>query len=144
MKVGSTKPSKQRNALRKVKNHQVNKLFITRLDEALQAEYGVKRMPLRVNDSVKIISGEFEGIEGKVLSIDKHKRRVTIEEATLQKRDGSNYYVPVAVSKLVLTKFETKAAKKKVDPWREDKMMGRKLKLETLDQGAPKKTKGDK
>ncbi len=144
MRITSKKPGKQRRALHKVKNHQVSKLFTIPLDEALQAQYGVKRMPLRIGDSVRIESGEFEGIEGSILSLDKKKRRVTIEEATLEKRDGSNYYVPIAVSKLILTKFENKKAKKKVDPWREDRMMGRKEKLEEILPMAPKKEKGGK
>ncbi len=144
MKVKSKKPVKQRNALRNVKNHQVSKLFTVPLDEGLQIEHGVKRMPLRVGDSVRIISGEFEGIEGKLLSIDKKTRKVTIEEATLQKRDGSNYYVPIAVSKLILTKFEEKKAKKKIDSWRLERMMDRKMKLEEDISSSPKKTKGVK
>lgn len=144
MRIKSKKPVKQRSALRKIKNHQVSKIFTIPLDEPMQAQYGVKRMPLRIGDSVRIESGEFEGIEGSILSIDKKKRRVTIEEATLQKRDGSNYFVPVAISKLTLTKFETKKAKKKIDAWREDRMIGRKEKLEEILPTAPKKVKGGK
>ncbi len=144
MRITSKKPGKQRRALQKIKNHQVSKLFTIPLDEALQAQHGVKRMPLRIGDSVRIESGEFEGIEGSILSLDKKKRRVTIEEATLQKRDGSNYYVPIAVSNLILTKFENKKAKKKVDPWREDRMMGRKERLEEIIPTAPKKDNGGK
>ncbi|WP_457558096.1 50S ribosomal protein L24 [Candidatus Harpocratesius sp.] len=139
VRVKSKKPSKQRNALRKIKNHQVSKLFTVRLDENLQAEYGVKRLPVRKNDSVRIISGQFEGIEGKVLDILKKARKVTIEEATLQKRDSSNYFVPVPISKIVITKF----GEKKMDPWRE-KMIDRKEKLEVVTSTSPKKGKSSK
>ena len=135
MYIKSKKPSKQRQALYNVKNHQVSKLFTVPLDEALQEEYGIKRLPLRKDDYVRVISGEFNGIEGKVLSVSKVSRKITIEECALQKKDGKNYNVPISVSKVVLTKFAMK--KNKLDPWRE-KMIERKSKLE-LAESAPKK-----
>ncbi len=139
VRVKSKKPSKQRNALRKVRNHQVSKLFTVPLDENLQTEWGIKRLPVRKDDSVRIIAGEFVGIEGKILEIHKKVRKVTIEEATLQKRDGSNYFVPIPVSKIILTKF----GEKKMDAWRE-KMIDRKEKLELVESRSPKKVKGGK
>ncbi len=135
MKIRSKKPSKQRNALRKVMNHQTSKIFTVRMDDTLQGEYGIKRLPLCKDDSVRVIAGEFDGIEGKILSLNKKTRRVTIEECTLEKKDGSNYYVPISVSKLVLTKLATE--KNKVDPWRL-KIIERKQKLEVVG-GGPKK-----
>jgi len=140
VKVNSVKPVKQRNALRKVKNHQISKLFTVPLSEALQEEYGVKRMPVRKDDFVRIVSGNFTDIEGKVLSVNKKTRKLTIEEATLQKRDGSNYYMPVSVSNVILTKF----GGKKMDPWRVNRMMERKQKLELAEPTSPKKGKGGK
>ena len=139
VRVKSKKPTKQRNALRKVKNHQVSKLFTVPLDENLQVEWGIKRLPVRKDDSVRIIAGEFVGIEGKVLGINKKNRKVTIEEATLQKRDGSNYSVPIPVSRVTLTKF----GEKKMDAWRE-KMIDRKEKLKMVEPMSPKKAKGGK
>lgn len=141
VRVLSKKPGKQRKALYRVKHHQASKLFTAPLDFSLQEIYGVKRLPVRVDDSVRIVAGEFEGIEGKVLSLNKKTRRLTIEEATLQKRSGENYYVPVSVSKIVITKLETKRAKRKVDPWRE-RVMDRKMKMEELRPTSPKKKGG--
>jgi large subunit ribosomal protein L24 len=94
---------------------------------------------VRKDDSVRIIAGEFVGIEGKVLGINKKNRKVTIEEATLQKRDGSNYSVPIPVSRVTLTKF----GEKKMDAWRE-KMIDRKEKLKMVEPMSPKKAKGGK
>ena len=141
VRVLSKKPGKQRKALYKVKHHQASKLFTAPLDTSLQEVYGVKRLPVRVDDSVRIVAGEFEGIEGKVLSCNKKTRRLTIEEATLQKRSGENYYVPVSISKIIITKLETKRAKRKVDPWRE-RIMDRKMKMEEIKSVSPKKKGG--
>jgi len=135
MKVKSKKPSRQRSALMKAKNHQVSKLFTVPLDTTLQEEWGVQRLPLRKDDFVRVASGEFEGIEGKVLTLNKKTRKITIEECTLQKKSGENYYAPISVSKVILTKFTTK--KNKMDPSRE-KMIERKMKLEAEDI-SPKK-----
>ena len=141
VRVLSKKPGKQRKALFKVKHHQASKLFTAPLDISLQEVYGIKRLPVRVDDSVRIVAGEFEGIEGKVLSCDKKTRRLTIEEATLEKRSGENYYVPIAISKIVITKLETKRAKRKVDPWRE-RIIDRKMKMEEIKPTSLKKKGG--
>lgn len=135
MRIKSNKPNKQHVALTELHNHQVSRLFTVPLDEALQEQWGIQRLPLRKDDFVRVISGEFIGIEGKILNVDKKARKVTIEECTLQKKDGKNYYVPISVANIILTKFAMK--KNKIDPWRE-KVINRKKKLEIV-QGSPKK-----
>lgn len=139
VRVNSKKPRKQRSALQKVKNHQVSKLFTAPIDESLQEIYGIKRIPVRVGDSVRIIKGEFVGIEGKVTSMNKKTRKLIIEEATLQKQSGENYFVPISVSNIIITKFETEKAGKKIDPWRENRIIERKEKLDLIESLAPKK-----
>lgn len=141
MKVKSKKPTKQRNAIRRAKNHEVSKLFTVPLDETLQEEWGIKRLPLRVDDHCRITKGEFSGIEGKILSKNKKTRKVTIEETSQEKKDGTSFFTPIAPSKLILTKLATK--KNKIDPWRE-KMIDRMQKLEEIKISAPKKTGGKK
>ena len=141
MKVKSKKPTKQRNAINRAKNHQVSKLFTIPLDESLQEEWGVKRLPLRVDDQCRITKGEFSGIEGKILSKNKKTRKVTIEETSQEKKDGSSFFTPIAPSKLILTKLASK--KNKIDPWRE-KMIDRMQKLDEIKSESPKKTGGKK
>ena len=141
MKVKSKKPTKQRNALLKVKNHQVSKLFTIPLDEKLQEEWGVKRLPLRVDDQCRITKGEFSGIEGKILNKNKKTRKVTIEETSQEKKDGTSLFTQIALSKSILTKLASK--KNKIDPWRE-KMIDRMQKLEEIKSQSPKKTGGKK
>ena len=131
MKVNSKKPSKQRRALRKLKNHQVSKMFTVPLSKELQAEWGIKRLPLRQGDTVRVVKGDFVDIEGEVLDKNKKSLTVTIEECTIEKRDGSEYYVPIPPSKLLLTKFSGKKDRIE-DPWRRDKMIERKQKLDEL------------
>lgn len=121
MKVRSRKPRKQRNARRRVKPHQRSKLLRVRVDEEITHEWGIKRLPVRKDDQVRVIAGEFVGVEGKVLEVRKRDLKVIVEECMQEKKDGSSYYVPISPNKLVLVKF---GEKKKLDPWRE-KMMNR-------------------
>lgn len=135
MSTKSKKPTKQRNAQRRAKYHQVHKLFTVPLDKSLQEEWGVKKMPIRKDDVVKVVKGEFEGIQGKILSIDKKMLKVTIEECTFEKKNGQTGYQKIHVSKLLLMKFADK--KGKIDPWRL-KIIQRKSKLELEEEVAAK------
>ena len=45
-----------------------------------------KKLHIKVGDTVKIISGESKGQEGKVLSVDRNKMRATIEGINLVKK----------------------------------------------------------
>jgi ribosomal protein uL24 len=125
MRVKSKKPKKQRSALQNLKQHQISKIFMVRLDEPLQEEWGIKRLPLRKDDEVRVIKNEMVDVEGKVLSLNRRTRTIEIEECTLEKKNGATYYVPISPSNVILTKF----GGKKMDPWRQ-KMIDRKQKLE--------------
>jgi ribosomal protein uL24 len=114
MKVTSKKPGKQRKMLYNYKNHQRSKLLSTRVADFLRDEYGIKRLPLRVNDQVRITRGEFKAFEGTVLEITKDQR-AKIKEAQFEKTDGTNFNPPIHISNLVITKL---AEEKKMDPWR--------------------------
>jgi len=114
MKVTSKKPGKQRKMLYNYKNHQRSKLLSTRVADFLRDEYGIKRLPLRVDDQVRITRGEFKDFEGTVLEITKGQR-AKIKEAQFEKTDGTTFNPPIHISNLVITKF---TKEKKMDPWR--------------------------
>ena len=115
MKVKSRKPSKQRKALYNYKNNQRTKLLTCRLADFLTDEYGIKRLPLRVGDSVKITAGEYTDFEGEVLEITKGQR-VKVKEAVFEKVDGTQFHPTIHVSNLVITKFKSEG--KRMDAWR--------------------------
>jgi len=132
MKAKSKQPKKQRKALFTYKNHQRSKLLSTRVADFLRDEYGIRTLPLRVGDGVKIVKGEFKNFEGEILEITKNQR-AKIKEATFDKADGTQFHPAIHISNLVITKFAkekhpaihisnlviTKFAKeKKMDHWR--------------------------
>ena len=138
MKVKSKQPRKQRKALYNYKNHERSKLFSIRIADFLRDEYGIKKLPVRVGDQVRVCKGEFKDFEGEVLEITKNLR-CKIKEAQFEKSDGTQFHPGIHVSNLVITKF---AKEKKLDPWRAQ-MIERKALYGFYDEGltAPKKKK---
>jgi large subunit ribosomal protein L24 len=114
MKVESRKPRKQRKALYNYSNNQRSKLLSTRVADFLRDEYGIKKLPLRVGDHVRITHGEFTDFEGEVIEITKDQR-AKIKEAQFEKTDGTQFHPPIHISNLIITKF---TKEKKMDPWR--------------------------
>ncbi len=139
MKVKSKKPSKQRKALYNSKNHQRSKLLTTRLADFLREEYGIKQIPLRVGDNVRVVTGEFTDFEGEILEILTKKQRVKIKECVLEKTDGTQFHPTIHISNLVISRFKREG--KKMDGWRAN-MIQRKASFAPLEElEAPKKTK---
>jgi len=115
MKIKSKKPKKQRKALYNYKNHERSNLLRTRLAKFLQEEYGIKTLPLRVGDSVRIVKGEFKDFEGEVIEITKNLR-AKIKEAAFEKSDGTEWNPSIHISNLIITKFKEEG--KDMDRWR--------------------------
>ena len=114
MKVKSKQPRKQRKALYTYKNHQRSKLLSTRVADFVREEYGIKSLPLRVGDEVRVVKGEFNDFEGEVIEITRNQR-AKIKEATFDKADGTQFHPSIHISKLIITKL---GKEKKLDPWR--------------------------
>ncbi|MFW9899199.1 MAG: 50S ribosomal protein L24 [Candidatus Thorarchaeota archaeon] len=115
MKIKSKKPRKQRKALYNYKNHQRSKLLTCRLADFLREEFGIKRIPLRVGDSVRVTKGEFKDFEGEVLEITKDLR-VKVKECVFDKADGTQFHPTIHVSNIIITKF--RRIGRKMDGWR--------------------------
>jgi len=140
MKVKSKQPRKQRKALFNYKNHQKSKLLTVRVADFVREEYGIKTLPLRVGDGVRITRGEFKDFEGEIIEITK-KQRAKIKEATFDKSDGTQFHPAIHISKMVITKF---TKEKKMDPWRA-RMIDRKAIFGFSEDvlTGPKKQKGE-
>ena len=87
--------------------------FSSTLSEELREKYKKRSVRLRVGDSVRIVKGEFKGIEGKVTKIDGKKGTLSIEGVTREKIAGGTAQVPVNASKVVIANLnlEDKARK---------------------------------
>jgi large subunit ribosomal protein L24 len=80
------------------------KKFGSPLSTELRGKYPVKAVKPVKGDSVKIVRGGFEGIEGKVTGIDTKRGKLFIEGVTREKiAGGKTSPFPVDPSKVVIT-----------------------------------------
>lgn len=141
MKITSKQPRKQRKALYNCRNDQRSKLLSTRVADFLREEYGIKKLPIRVGDDVRVLRGEFKDFEGEVIEVMKNQR-VQVKECVFDKTDGTQFHPSIHVSKLVITKIKDE---RKMDPWRASIIERKALYgFGTTELQAPKKEKGEK
>jgi large subunit ribosomal protein L24 len=101
----SSQPRKQRKALREAPLHARWRFLTAKLAEDLAREYGVKRLPVRVGDTVVIMRGDWKGHEGKVVEVDLRGGRIAIEGVTINKADGTPVFYMVHPSKVMIKKL---------------------------------------
>jgi large subunit ribosomal protein L24 len=130
-----TKPTKQRKMLYQAPDHVRYKLFAAPLSPELRASHGVKNLPVRSGDSVRIMRGDKKGFEGKITRIDRRKYRIYVEGLTREKVDGTTIFVPMHPSKVMITRLSLE------DKWRK-KILERKkiahLEVEEVAEKPPK------
>ena len=78
------------------------------LSKDLRAKVGKRSLPIRTGDKVSVVRGDFKGHEGEVLSVDYTSYKVTIEDVTLSKPDGTATFLPVDPSNLVIIDADLK------------------------------------
>lgn len=89
----SKQPRKQVKYRANAPLHIKHKLMSANLDKDLRKKYGKRSFPLRKEDSVKILRGEFKKKTGKVGLVDLKKLRIAIEGIQKTKKDGSKINV---------------------------------------------------
>lgn len=114
------KPTKMRN------NQIYQATFQTRskqlgsaLSKDLHKKYGKRSVRVIEGDSIKILRGEFKGVEGKVAKISTEKNSVAIEGVKKEKTKGDKFDVYIHTSNLVVTSLNTD------DKWRIAKLEGK-------------------
>ena len=100
-----TKPTKQRKMLFQAPDHIRHKHFAAPLSPELRTSHGVRALPVRSGDTVRIMRGDHKGFEGKVTRIDREKYRIYVEGLTREKVDGTTIFVPIHPSKVMITRL---------------------------------------
>jgi len=93
-------PGKQRKKLFNAPAHIRHKFMAAPLSNELAASRGVKTLPVRKGDTVRIQRGDNKGFEGKVSRVDPKNFRVYLEGLTREKVDGTNIFISVHPSKI--------------------------------------------
>ena len=107
-------PSKQRKEIYRAEGQKLRKLLAAPLSDELRKLQGRRSYPVRKGDTVKIVRGDFAGVEGKVNDVDTHERRLFVEGVTREMTSGTSTPVSVHSSKVVITKLNLD------DKWRAD------------------------
>ncbi len=105
MSLAVKKPSRQRRLLYESPGHRIRKLLSAPLSEELKASMGRRSYPVRQGDTVKIIRGDFAGVEGKVTRVETRRQRLFVEGVTREKVSGTSTNVSVHSSKVVITRL---------------------------------------
>ncbi|MEM3921739.1 MAG: 50S ribosomal protein L24 [Nitrososphaerota archaeon] len=101
----SYQPRKQRKLLFNAPMHRLPKLMSAHLSPELREKYNRRSFPIRVGDKVRILRGEFKGIEGKVTSVDRERQVIYVENVTIKKADGTSVSRPIHVSNVMITEL---------------------------------------
>jgi large subunit ribosomal protein L24 len=99
------------------------------LSPELISSKGAKSLPVRKGDTVRVMRGDHAGFEGKVNRVDLKRYRIFLEGLTREKVDGTNIFVSMHPSKIMIKNLKLD------DKWRKA-VVERKKELES-----PKKEK---
>ena len=89
------------------------------LSKDLQKKYGKKSARVIEGDSVKIVRGEFKGVDGKISKISTQKTSVAIDGVKKEKTKGDKFDVYIHTSNLIITSLNSS------DKWRIAKLEGK-------------------
>lgn len=131
----SRQPRKQRLALIEAPLHVRQKLMSAPLSPELREKYGVRNLPVRKGDKVRIMRGGFKGHEGTVVKVDLKRLRIYVEGVTIKRQDGTPRYVPIHPSKVMIVALDLR------DKWRRaiiERRSGRKVEVEEKAGGEEK------
>jgi large subunit ribosomal protein L24 len=82
--------------------HQRDKMVGAVLEDALRKQYGRKNIRVIKGDSIRVIRGEYKGVEGKVEKVDTEHATFHIEGIQRDKIRGGQVKVPIHSSKVMV------------------------------------------
>ena len=112
----SSKPRKMRKRMFNLPPHKRSKLLSAHLAESLREKYGVRSLRIRKGDTVRIMRGEYKGIEGKVTAVYPESQRIAVEGVTREKASGDTVPIKIHASKVMITNLNLD------DPFRRGKL----------------------
>ena len=127
------KPTKMRNkqiyyATMKTASAQLSGM----LSKNLRKKYGKRSVRIVEGDSVKVVRGEFNGVDGKVTKVSTSNNGLTIEGVKKEKLKGEKYDVYVHTSNIEVTALNTD------DKWRINKLEGKNVRAARPENEAKK------
>jgi len=101
-------------------SHLLSKQLGSHLAKDLKDKYHCKSLRVVEGDGVKVLRGEFKGIEGKVTKVSTEKRGIAIEGIKREKLKGGNVDIYIHPSNVIITSLNLE------DKWRQSRLEGQK------------------
>ena len=102
------------------------------LSKNLRKKYGKRTIRVLEGDSVKVIRGEFTGVDGKVTKVSNADGGLSIEGVKKEKLKGEKYDVYIDTSNIEVTALNTD------DKWRINKLEGKNVRAARPENEAKK------
>jgi len=121
-------------------HHTRSKQLGATLSKELRKKYGRRSARVIEGDTVRIMRGEFKGIDGKVTHVSTEKNSIAVEGIKREKLKGGNVDIYIHTSNVMLTGVNLD------DKWRQNRMEKQKTKtskekpVETLKEKPQEKT----
>ena len=77
------------------------------LSKELRKKYGRRNLRLRIGDMVKVMRGEYKGVDGKVLKILLKTSKISIDGIKREKSKGEKVNVNIHSSNVIITSINT-------------------------------------
>lgn len=100
--------------------HITSKHLAAHLSDELREKYHQNSARVVEGDSVKVLRGEFKGIEGKVTHVSAERRGIAIEGIKREKLKGGNVDIYIHPSNVMITTLNLD------DKWRQNRLEGQK------------------
>ncbi|PIN86493.1 50S ribosomal protein L24 [Candidatus Woesearchaeota archaeon CG10_big_fil_rev_8_21_14_0_10_44_13] len=102
----SKKPKKQRKYRSNAPLHVKHKMISCHLSPELRKKHGIRAIPLRKGDKVKILVGNSRGKTGKIDEVDLKSLKVSIAGIEITKKDGSKVKPYIDPSNLMIIELD--------------------------------------
>jgi large subunit ribosomal protein L24 len=105
MKQKTKKPSKQRKRMFLSAYHERTKYLSANLSTELKDSNNTRSLPVRKGDRIRVLRGDYKGIEGRIQRVDRKSYRIYIDGINREKADGTKILVPIHPSKVQIIKL---------------------------------------
>ena len=84
------------------------------LSKELQEQHGIKRLPIRRDDEVKVVRGKYPDRAGRVTAVLLRQMRIHIDQLNVENRPNGAVPIPIHPSNVVITKLKLDNYRKKL------------------------------
>ena len=109
----SKQPRKQRKYRYNAPLHILHKFMSVHLSKDLRKKYGIRSIPTKKGDRVKIARGQFKGKTGKIEKVILKKTKVFVEGIQQTSKTGNKSFYPIHPSNLILVELNLNDKKRK-------------------------------